>query len=133
MKLMRKEEPLFLIGSPPCTVFSIIQSLNIHKNGQELRDQFEVRKVAAVKHIKCCAQLYRMQMAAGRYFLHEHPHGATSWDLDVIKELESKAGVMRIRADQSGASDSPHNPWDKSCQRRSPQASSRTPGVWLRH
>lgn len=35
MEIMRKDQPLLIVGSPPCTVFSVLQALNIHKNGPD--------------------------------------------------------------------------------------------------
>jgi hypothetical protein len=45
-------------------------------------------------------ELYALQHAAGRYFLHEHPNGATSWSLECIKSVMALEGVKRIHADQ---------------------------------
>ena len=46
------------------------------------------------------ASLYAEQAAAGRYFLHEHPSGALSWNLTAIKDLRELPGVVRVNADQ---------------------------------
>ena len=35
--------------------------------------------------LKFCTQLYKIQVAAGRYFLHEHPDRATSWRLPYMR------------------------------------------------
>ena len=46
------------------------------------------------------ASLYAEQAAAGRYFLHEHPSGASSWGLTAVKALQQLPGVTRVNADQ---------------------------------
>eukprot|EP00972_Heterocapsa_arctica_P030953 4551549-Heterocapsa_arctica.AAC.1 len=40
-------------------------------------------------HLDVCLKLYHIQLKAGRYFLHEHPATATSWqDPEVIKCMQ---------------------------------------------
>ena len=51
-------------------------------------------------HLRFVCELYQMQLDAGRYFLHEHPNGATSWDLSCIRQVLAQHGVKRIRGDQ---------------------------------
>ena len=38
-------------------------------------------------HIEFCIELYREQLKHGRYFLHEHPAYATSWQLEAMQRL----------------------------------------------
>ena len=58
-----------------------------------------------------CCELYKLQAEAGRYFLHEHPAQATSWQLAEVRELLETNGVQRVVGDQcqygqeTGASD----------------------------
>ena len=42
----------------------------------------------------------RIQVEGGRYFVHEHPAGATSWKLPAVKALLEEEGVMAVVADQ---------------------------------
>ena len=44
-------------------------------------------------------QLYKCQIRNKRFFLHEHPATATSWQLDAIKQLARTEGVSVSRAD----------------------------------
>ena len=39
-------------------------------------------------------------MYKGKYFLHEHPATASSWDLEAIRKLEQEEQVMITVADQ---------------------------------
>ena len=79
-----------------CTLFSSLQNLSKKTRKEEWTVRFEEAK----SHIKFVVSLYEEQWANGRLFLHEHPATATLWDLEEIKELEKKAGVLVHRADQ---------------------------------
>ena len=46
----------------------------------------------AVSHLKFTIELYRIQLEAGRLFLHEHPAHATSWNIPEMIELMSDRG-----------------------------------------
>ena len=43
-----------------------------------------------------CVKLYKIQAEQGRYFLHEHPAGATSLKNERVKELMSMPGVEKV-------------------------------------
>jgi len=45
-------------------------------------------------------ELYRMQLKGGRLLLHEHLHGASSWDLEWMTKLAEEEGVEVSVADQ---------------------------------
>ena len=45
-------------------------------------------------------ELYEMQVAEGRYFLHEHPVGAASWQEGCVQRVLGLQGVSRITGDQ---------------------------------
>ena len=44
-------------------------------------------------HLKCSCRLYRRQINAGKFFLHEHPLTASSWKLPDIKRVLGIPGV----------------------------------------
>ena len=46
------------------------------------------------------AQVYRLQASQGRWFLHEHPEGASSWAMTEIKGLLDVEDVAVVSADQ---------------------------------
>ena len=54
----------------------------------------------AVKHIEFVVSVYREQFENGRYFLHEHPACATSWQLKGVEDLMQAAEVGRVVGDQ---------------------------------
>ena len=83
-KLIRSTQPYCIIGSPPCTPFSRLQEISRRKRDPKVVAE-ELRK--GKEHIRFCVQVYRMQLAAKRHFVHEHPATATSWQMDEMKEL----------------------------------------------
>eukprot|EP00973_Karenia_brevis_P061083 8493537-Karenia_brevis.AAC.1 len=91
---IKRDKPLLVIGSPMCTMFSSLQNLS---GWSDLKQR---RWEEAVRHIEFMAEIYRMQIKGGRWFLHEHPASATSWSLRVIRKLEEEVGVKLSVADQ---------------------------------
>ena len=45
-------------------------------------------------------ELYKIQLREGRWFLHEHPAGASSWGLEEVRKMEKEEGVTIRVADQ---------------------------------
>lgn len=92
-----------IVGSPPCTAFSVSRNVNLHKfcDNESWLSAFDKKlKHEAVEHFKICIHLYKMQIQAGRYFTHKHPEGATSWDLEMVKQIENLAVVHKVGCDQ---------------------------------
>ena len=54
----------------------------------------------ALEHLEFCCAVYRWQVERGKYFLHEHPWGARSWNLKVIQAIKSLPGVQVRCGDQ---------------------------------
>ena len=95
---LRRQKPYLFIGSPMCTAFCTWQALNYAKSSDKAAlDRAYAR---ATVHMEFVASLYAEQAAAGRYFLHEHPSGASSWGLTAVKALQELPGVTRVNADQ---------------------------------
>ena len=95
-RMIRDKRGLLLIGSPMCSAFSQLQSLNRTRIGEE-KYQDMVKK--GTEHLEFCAKLYKMQMENGLYFIHEHPAGAKSWDNELIRRLTEKTGVYTVIGD----------------------------------
>ena len=89
-----REQPLVLIGSPPCVAFSQLQSLipDSDRKAKQLAD--------GIKHMQFVARLYEKQIQAGRLFIHENPAHAKSWALPCIQKMLRKNGVEVVEADQ---------------------------------
>ena len=96
-QLLRDQKPLVLVGSPMCTAWCTWQRLNaLRRDGDLVRRELARARI----HLDFVVSLYREQLEGGRYFLHEHPDGATSWQEDSIKSLLETPGVGRVTADQ---------------------------------
>ena len=52
--------------------------------------------IAGRIHLAFCVELYQMQLSAGRYFLHEHPQSASSWNVECIKRVRAVNGVDAV-------------------------------------
>eukprot|EP00973_Karenia_brevis_P012291 1668428-Karenia_brevis.AAC.1 len=48
----------------------------------------------AIDHLKFTIELYQIQVDGGRYFLHEHPAGASSWKMPEMVEFMKQAGLV---------------------------------------
>jgi hypothetical protein len=95
---IRAEEPFLVVGSPPCTMFSRLNvNLNSHKVGKV---EWDKRWRAAEVLLIFAAVVYKLQVLAGRHFLHEHPAGATSWAHPAIAQLLARSGVGAVVAHQ---------------------------------
>ena len=88
---------MLLIGSPMCTAFSAWQRINNRKRDASIVSKEYIR---AMVHIRFTMELYKIQHAAGRYFLHEHPAYATSWQEEAMAELMKEQGIETAVCDQ---------------------------------
>lgn len=58
--------------------------------------KFQDRMNQAKRHVEFCAEVYKHQRGAGKYFLREHPWLATSWKLNCIARLERCEDVTKV-------------------------------------
>ena len=79
------------MGCPPCTVFGSLFNSNVHKMDPSVV-KAKIRE--GVRHVMFCIELYKEQLRAGRYFLHEHPWPAWSWRLPGMQDLKAMPGVI---------------------------------------
>jgi len=91
------DKPMLLVGSPMCTAFSAWQYINNKKRDPTLVAKEYVR---AMVHIRFVMELYAIQHAAGRYFLHEHPAGAMSWAEAEVMQIALMPNVVIVVGDQ---------------------------------
>ncbi len=80
-----------------CTRWCSWQALNDAKTDPSLVRR---EKIRAMVHLNFVAELYRDQVLGGRFFLHEHPDGASSWEEEVMQEVLRLPGVSRVKGDQ---------------------------------
>ena len=95
MNLIDTEKPEFLGGSPPCGPFSNLQNLVDARNNVEPKLR-EKRLKEGKKHLRTAVRAYWKQMEEGRYFVHEHPKGAKSWEEKCMKNLMSDERVFVV-------------------------------------
>ena len=89
-----KEEPLVLIGSPPCVAFSQLQSLSRESENK-------AKQLAeGIRHMAFMAKLCKKQVEGGRIFIHENPAHAKSWALPCIRKMAREMGVDVVETDQ---------------------------------
>jgi len=89
-EMVRETAPFLVIGSPPCTMFSSLQ--NLSKN-RRCEVEFKKAMKIAKEHVKFSLEIYKIQMKAGRYFLHEHPNSASSWSMPEVVEMMAHEDV----------------------------------------
>ena len=82
-RLVRKETPKFLIGSPPCTMFSTLVQLRRDKGSEKSQQQLD----DAIVILEFLVELYQLQVTGDRYFIHEHPAHAYSWLNPKVQKL----------------------------------------------
>ena len=90
---VRREKPFLVIGSPPCTEFSVVQNMNRHHfSAAEARR----RRAEAMTLLGFALEIYQMQLSAGRHFLHEHPASASSWREAKVQRLRQDPRVAEV-------------------------------------
>eukprot|EP00973_Karenia_brevis_P013702 1858667-Karenia_brevis.AAC.1 len=47
----------------------------------------------ATEHLEMCCQMYHGQVGDKKYFLHEHPHTARSWEKACVQGVLARSGV----------------------------------------
>ena len=77
-----------------CATFSQLQNLSEWDDGKQRRWR------EAVEHIKFVVAMRRRQVREGKWFLREHPAGASSWGLAQTQELQEEEGVLTVAGDQ---------------------------------
>ena len=84
------------VTSPPCTEHSSLQRFNRPKQDPE---KVEARLETSRGHLDFSMRIASKQMDELRYFLHEHPHSADSWQNGSIKKILEDKRVIYTRAD----------------------------------
>ena len=97
VELIREGKPYCLILSPMCTAFSSMQNIN-----RDRRDPGIVTSELeeAKDHVRWCMKLCALQARSNRYFVYEHPAGATSWSMAEVKKVAAMEGTRQVRFDQ---------------------------------
>ena len=98
LDLLQRMAVLFVMVSPPCTMFSVLQALWNFKRMDP--GTVEMRLSQARNYIshamECCLQQY----TGGRFFCFEHPYNSTAWTLPCVRDLWGRPNVHAIIFDQ---------------------------------
>ena len=95
MRHVIEQRPNFLIGSPMCTAFSILQGLNKWRMNPK---KWDAMMEKGLRHMRFAVKLYRLQAEQGRWFLHEHPNSASSWKMPEMQRLMNDLGIQKTVA-----------------------------------
>ena len=79
-----------------CTAFSQMQ--NINKNRRDPKD-IKRELDDAKDHIRFVMSICATQWRENRYFLFEHPDGASWWDMPEVKKIREASGVETVHID----------------------------------
>ena len=96
--LIDRLKPMWLILSPPCTSFCLLnRNINYPK-----MDPIKVQQLImeGKRHLRFAVMLARKQISGNQHFLFEHPLTSTSWKDGALKELCGLPKVQRVVADQ---------------------------------
>ena len=91
-----REKPTIIIGTPMCTQFCAWQNLVNAKRDPAVTK----RLVNAAMHLEFCCKVCRHQISEQRYFLHEHPQSARSWQERCITDILKMDDVGKVTCDQ---------------------------------
>eukprot|EP00434_Breviolum_minutum_P004449 symbB.v1.2.003922.t1/scaffold210.1/size302740/13 len=95
-KELHQDDPELVTGSPPCTPFSILQSLNLPKM-EKARAVHMVGE--GLLHVSTTVQVCKWQYRRGKLFLFEHPRGSRAFEEEEVLELMQLPGVYVCEAD----------------------------------
>ena len=91
---VKEEKPFLIIGCSPCTAFQkLFESNASTMDTAKKRDAIREELI----HLKFVTQLYRIQINAGRYFLHEYPWRALSWKARCMQQLLKDPSVRTVK------------------------------------
>eukprot|EP00971_Amphidinium_carterae_P242037 4805384-Amphidinium_carterae.1 len=97
LQKQRQLKPMLLVLSPPCTMFSALNRINKARVPDEVWQQ---RLRAGKELLQFAVFMAREQAVTERFFILEHPAGASSWKLDEVQSLKQDTGAEMIVFDQ---------------------------------
>ncbi len=90
--------PRIVVTSAPCTLYSLLTQLWNRKRMS--REVWKQRRAHADSLMQFSMAVCRYQRDHGRFFLHEHPARADSWELRAVRTVERLPGVYTSCFDQ---------------------------------
>ncbi|CAK0873666.1 unnamed protein product, partial [Prorocentrum cordatum] len=94
--IIERDRPEVIVMSPECLAFSVARRPSWRRlKGTDLADP----ETAGLKFMSLCVRVAENQMGRGRGFLLEHPEGASSWEMDSVREILNRPSVVSGVAD----------------------------------
>ena len=87
-------QPLVIMLSPPCAVFSQVQNTLQHRR-KDL-DLWKARFAEGLALFMFALMVFKAQVVAGRYAVLEHPWLASSWALPAVQNLLNTVANIRV-------------------------------------
>ena len=98
LRLLREQQPMWVIASPPCTPFSVLnQNCNFGKMDPA---DVQAKIDEGMVHLRFVCKVYQYQIRNNRYFLHEHPRLAKSWSTSPVQNILKHDSVYVTKCDQ---------------------------------
>ena len=97
LRLVRTHCPFFTMLSPPCTMYRSMQNLNLGKMLPAVKAQ---RFQEAHCLLDFAMMLAQNRINENRFFCHEHPQKATSWQGESVRRILQNPGVQLVAFDQ---------------------------------
>ena len=93
---LKEANPDIVVVSPPCSSFSILQSLNLRHQGIKTA----LRLAEGREHLQFAMEVFRWQTLRKKIAIFEHPATSKAWQEACVQEVMKIPGVRRVRADQ---------------------------------
>ena len=104
----------FIVVTPPCTMFSMLQYLGLGKSRESCMNapEFQRRYHEACVLLNFAVLICNIQSRRDRYFLFEQPWNAVSWNEACVRKLLNAPATHLVRTDQCmfGQKDLANNP-----------------------
>ena len=99
LRMLALKKPRFIMISPPCTLFSILQKCfrNFEKMDPAI---LQKRWDEAMVMLDFGAMVAQHQLRNGQFFAFEHPAGATSWSQPSLQALANDPRCFSVDFDQ---------------------------------
>ena len=95
--MLERDGPALLVVCHMCGAFSILQELFNYPTMSE--QEVKAKLDEGLDHLRFAVEPCIRQHNAGRMFLFEHPHNASSWATKALGILQSGGGVYKVDFD----------------------------------
>lgn len=93
---LEEDEPELVVGSPPCTAFSLLQELNYRAMDFE---KAKAKVMDGLEHLDTTVEVCEWQDDNGRLFLFEHPKTSRAFQEERMVKLMQRPGVWVCHVD----------------------------------